>query len=159
MKTVIIGILVVVLAGAIGFGGVWYFLGGTEPKTHKWAHKASKKDHETVAKSSMNITATNELFGFIVPARRNSFGQTPIVEADFAIVVPIAEKFKADENNSKVRDVISTLIRESNIDDINSDNLTAFKVAAKQKIHDDVGLNVKEVLVLNYKYSMMHKHD
>lgn len=159
MKTIIIGILVVLLAGAIGFGGVWYFMGGAENQSHKRMHKASKKDHDAEAKSSINITATNELFGFVVPAMRNSYGQTPIVEADFAIVIPITQKFKADENNSKVRDVISTLIRESNIDDINSDNLAAFKITAKKRIHDETGLDIKEVLVLSYKYSMMHKHD
>lgn len=150
-KTLIFLIIGILVAFALGFGGVWLLLGGDQ------SHAPKKEAHAEKADKEVALTSTMDLFQLTLPCQRNAQGDTPIVHADFQLVVPIKHRLKAEENTSKIRDLIATLLRNSDIETINADNLTGFKKDIIRQVHDTLGVDIEEILVLRFDYDIMRQ--
>ena len=148
-KTLILLIAGVLIAFILGFGGVWFLLGGGQKDG------AKKEPHAEKADKDAALTSTMDMFQLTLPCQRNAQGDTPIVHADFQLVVPIKHRLKVEENSSRIRDLIATLLRNSDIEAINSDNLVGFKKDIIRQAHDNLGVDIEEVLVLRFDYDIM----
>jgi flagellar basal body-associated protein FliL len=151
-KTILILVISIIVAFALGFGGIWFLLSGNQSHEAKKENveKESKKDQEKAA-----LTSTVDLFQLALPCKRNAEGDTPIVHADFQLVVPIKHRMKIEENTSRVRDIIATLLRNSDINEINSDNLVGFKKQIIRQSKETLGVEIEEVLVLRFDYDIL----
>lgn len=141
-KNLLLLALAVIVAVVLGLGGAWLALGGKQ--THK------PKEEET-------LTSTVDLFQLTLPCKRNAEGNTPIVHADFQLVVPIKHRMKIEESASRVRDIIATLLRNTDIEEINRDNLVGFKQQIIQKTRETLGVEIQEVLVLRFDYDILRQ--
>lgn len=150
-KTLIFLVVGIIVAFVLGFGGVWLLLGGNQPSAPKKETHAEKSDKEAA------LTSTMDLFQLTLPCKRNAQGDTPIVHADFQLVVPIKHRLKTEENSSRIRDLIATLLRNSDIEIINADNLAGFKKDIIRQAHETLGVDIEEVLVLRFDYDIMRQ--
>ena len=121
-KTLILLIIGVFMTCAIGLGALWYFLG---EKPVEKGHVAAPKVEP--AKETAALTSLVEVFQISMPCKPNVQGNTPVVHADFQLLVPIKYRLKTEESTPRIRDIIGSILRNSNIDDVNSDNLVRFK--------------------------------
>lgn len=148
----VIGIIVLVL----GLGGFWLMFGGGH---HRDAEKEALAKESKKEKEEAALTSTMDLFQLTLPCKRNEQGDTPIVHADFQLVVPVKYRLKVEENTSKIRDIIATLLRNSDINEVNSDNLVSFKKQIIQQARETLGVEIQEVLVLRFDYDILkQKH-
>ena len=153
-KTTLILAIGIIVAFVIGFGGIWLLLGGNQ--THGAKKEAATEEPK---KEEASLTSTVDLFQLALPCKRNAEGNTPIAHADFQLVVPIKHRLKIEENASRVRDIIATLLRNSDIEEINRDNLVTFKKQIIQQAKETLGVEIEEVLVLRFDYDILkQKH-
>lgn len=155
-KTLLFLAIGVFVAFVIGFGGVWLVLGNNQHHGAK-NEAAEKAPQGNKSKQEASLTSTVDLFQLVLPCQRNAEGNTPIVHADFQLVVPIKHRLKIEENTSRVRDIIATLLRNSDINAINSDNLVGLKKQIIQQAHDSLGVEIEEVLVLRFDYDILRQ--
>lgn len=155
-KTLLFLVIGVIVAFALGFGGIWLVLGGNQ---HHGAKKeaAAEESYDKESKKEAALTSTVDLFQLALPCKRNTEGNTPIVHADFQLVVPIKHRIKIEGNTSRVRDIIATLLRNSDIAEINRDNLVSFKKQIIQQSHETLGVEIEEVLVLRFDYDILRQ--
>ena len=152
-KTLILLIAGVFLTCALGLSALWYFLG--DKQDDKKVHVAAPK--EEPAKETAAMTSVVEVFQINMPCKPNEQGNTPIVHADFQLMVPLKYRLKAEESTGRIRDIMGTILRNSEINDVNGDNLVHFKQQVIDQVQQDLGIKIEEVLVLNYSYDMMRK--
>lgn len=143
-KNLLLIVLAVIVAVVLGLGGLWLTLGGK--------HTQAPKEEET-------LTSTVDLFQLTLPCKRNAEGNTPIVHADFQLVVPLKHRMKIEESSSRVRDIIATLLRNTDIEEINRDNLVGFKQQIIQKTRESLGVEIQEVLVLRFDYDILRQRN
>ncbi len=144
-----VGVLVVSL---LGLGGLWFLLGDKSSDVKKQAVTNPAPEQETA-----KLTSIVELFQINMPCKRNAQGNTPVVHTDLQLLVPIKYRIKAEESMPRIRDIIGTILRNSEINDINSDNLVGFKKQLIAEIDQQLGIKVQEVLVLHYDYDVMRQ--
>lgn len=145
-KNLLLIVLAVIVAVVLGLGGAWLALGG-------------KQSHDTKEKEEETLTSTVDLFQLTLPCKRNAEGNTPIVHADFQLVVPIKHRMKIEESASRVRDIIATLLRNSDIEEINRDNLVGFKKQIIEQTRETLGVEIQEVLVLRFDYDILRQRN
>jgi flagellar basal body-associated protein FliL len=160
-KILIMLVVGVLVAFVLGFGGIWLVMGGNSHETK--AEKETQLDkHEKAAEASKDakeaaLTSTMDLFQLTLPCKRNAQGDTPVVHADFQLVVPVKHRLKVEENTSRIRDIIATILRNTDIETINSDNLVTFKKDIIKQAHDVLGVDIEEVLVIRFDYDIMRQ--
>jgi len=153
-KTLIILIVSVLIAFVLGFGGIWFLMGGTQKAESKKEVRAEARE-EKAAKKEAGLTSTMDLFQLTLPCKPNADGSTPMVHADFQLVVPLKQRMKIEDNSSRLRDIIATLLHNSDINEINSDNLAGFKQQIIKQSKETLGVEIEEILVLRFDYDIL----
>lgn len=149
IKTLLLLVVAVLVAFVLGFGGIWFYLGGNQSQAPEKKPHAEKHDKEAT------LTGTMDLFQLTLPCKRNAQGDTPVVHADFQLVVPLQQRMKVEEKASRIRDIIASLLRNSDVDAINADNLVGFKNEIIRQTREALGVNIQEVLILRFDYDIM----
>lgn len=149
LKTLLLLIVAVIIAFVLGFGGIWFFLGGKQSHAPDKKPQAEKHDKEAA------LTGTMDLFQLTLPCKRNAQGDTPVVHADFQLVVPLQQRIKVEEKASRIRDIIAGLLRNSDVEAINADNLVGFKKEIIRQSQEELGVDIQEVLILRFDYDIM----
>jgi flagellar basal body-associated protein FliL len=151
-KTLAILLVSLIVAFVVGFGGIWVLFGNqsSHPTKHPHAEKHSK---------DTTLTSTIDLFNLTMPCQRNANGDTPVVHADFQLVVPISQRLKVEENTSRISDLIATILRNSDIAQVNNGDLIDLKQKIIDQTRDSLGVEITEVLVLRFEYNILkQKH-
>jgi hypothetical protein len=147
----VIGVLVAFLAG---FGGIWFMLdssqAGKSPPENPASGGVQKKDAGVMA------TSTFDLFQLNFPCKADAEGNTPMVHADFQLVVPIRHRIKVEENSSRLRDMIATLARHSDVSLVYHD-VDWFKKQIIAQARETLGIEIENVLILRIDYDIIPK--
>lgn len=150
-KTLVLVVIGAIIALASGFGGIWFLLNGNQSGADR---RETRADARAQNKDSAAMTATVDLFQLKLPCKRDAEGNTPIVHADFQLVVPIRHHFKIKENASRLRDIIATLLRNSDVTAINSD-MESFKTEIMRHARSELSVEITEILVLHFDYDIL----
>ena len=153
-KTLLILIISVLVAFALGFGGIWFLVGGTQKPDEKKDARAEAREEKT-AKKEATLTSTMDLFQLTLPCKPIANGGIPLVHADFQLVVPLKQRIKIEDNASRLRDIIATLLRNSDINEINRDNLVGLKQQIIKQSKEMLGIDIEEILVLRFDYDIL----
>lgn len=152
IKNLILIVVAAVITFVLGFGGIWFMLNGSHSGNKQHETPAAETEHDN---ESTALTSTVDLFQLTLPCKRDAEGNTPIVHADFQLVIPIKHRLKIEENDSRVRDIIATLLRNSDIAEINRDNLVGLKKQIIQQAKNNLNVEIEEVLVLRFDYDII----
>ena len=140
----------------LGFGGVWLLLG--DSAHDKKAHAEAAEEEHAPAEEAANLTATVDFFQLTLPCKRDAEGNTPIVHADFQLVVPLTHRIRIEEQSSRLRDLIATHLRNSEVESINRD-MERFKREIIRQARQDLDVEIAEILVLRFDYDILRaKH-
>lgn len=150
-KSLLLLIIGLIVAFVLGFGGIWLAMGGGQSHQDKQA-----KDEEVVEehKESATVTATVDMFQLTLPCKRDADGNTPVVHADLQLVVPIKHRLKIEEKASRVRDIIATHLRNTDVTEVNKD-MEGFKKEIIRQTKADLDVDIDEILVLRFDYDIL----
>lgn len=141
-----IGVLVALL---LGVGTAWWLTRGDATADEPAARS------ERAERSTLKETGTIDLFGLVLPGRQSADGNTAIVRADLQIVVPLRQRIEVEHQTSKIRDIIATILRNSDVPEINRDGLVGFKQQVTAEVRRQLGIEIREILVLRFSYDIV----
>lgn len=150
-KTLLLLSITLIAAFALGFGGIWFML-ADKPQNEE--HQGSSTTGSIKEQTSPALTATVDFFQLILPCKRDAEGNTPIAHADFQMVVPIAHRLRIEEKASRLRDIIATLLRNSEVDAIHRD-MEGFKQEIIRRSRQELDVEITEILVLRFDYDIL----
>ena len=156
-KTLLLVILGALVALILGFGGIWLALGGASTsKEDRHADKAAAAAAKAEEKSTAEalLTPTLDMFQLTLPCLRDANGNTPIVHADLQLVVPIKHRLKAEQQASRVRDIIATYLRNHDVTVVNKD-MEGFKRDIIAQVRTELEVDIEEILVLRFDYDIL----
>jgi len=153
-KTLLLLIIGIIITFVLGFGGVWLLLGGDQPQKEKKENPSAAHKEKDSKKEAM-LTSTVDFFELSLPCKTTAEGNTPIVHADFQLVVPLKYRVKIETNTSRVHDIIATLMRNSDVNEINRDNLAGLKQQIIDETKKSLGVEINEVLVQRFNYDIL----
>lgn len=136
----------VMTALALGLGSALW-LAGDAP--------AESEGEERPSRNRLKETGTIDLYGLVMPGRCTAEGNTPIVRADLQIVVPLRHRIKVENQTSKIRDIIAGILRNSDVPQINRDDLVGFKQQIAAEVRRQLDIEITEVLVLRFSYDIV----
>lgn len=146
-KKLLLSLIVGVLTAlAIGLGSFWWLAE---------APPAEPESSERPSRNRLKDTGTIDLFGLVMPGSRTAEGNTPIVRADLQIVVPLRHRIKVEKQTSKIRDIIAGILRNSDVPQINRDDLVGFKQQIAVEVRRQLNIEITEVLVLRFSYDIV----
>ena len=119
-------------------------------------HSPSRSDRPE--RSTLKETGTIDLFGLVMPGRQDADENTAIVRADLQIVVPLRYRLKVEKETPKIREIIASILRNSDVPEINRDGLVGFKQQIIHEVRRQLGIEISEILVLRFSYDIINMH-
>lgn len=149
-KLLILLVAGTVIAMSLGLAVVWWSM-GSEPA----GGKSAAARHEQESRDTQAATTTVDLFGLVLPGRQTAEGDTAVVRTDLQLVIPFKYKIQLESQTSKVRDIIATILRSSDVAELNRDSLVGFKQQIVNEVRRKLGIEITEILVLRFKYDVV----
>ena len=103
-----------------------------------------------------SLTSKAEVFNLVLPCKPEPNGAIAIAHADIVLEVPIKFRLQIEESNSKLRDIISSTFRATDLADLNADSdlkniKSRISAAVKYRLHIDI----EDILFLRFEYNVL----